>query len=134
MIAAVDTSVAIAAFAPWHEHHQPALDAARGAYMPAHCGIETYSTLTRLPEPFRAAGAVVAEYLRRRFENRWLFPSRTEMRDLPSKLARLAIVAGASYDALIALTVRDNDALLRTLDQRAQQTYRAMEVRFEFVG
>ena len=134
MITAVDTSVAVAAFAPWHEHHQAALAAARDAHLPAHCGIETYSTLTRLPEPFRATGSVVAEYLRRRFADRWLFPSATMTRDLPSELAHLAIIGGASYDALIASTVRDNDALLKTIDRRAQPTYRALGVSFEHIG
>ncbi|MEX2240756.1 MAG: PIN domain-containing protein [Burkholderiales bacterium] len=55
MIAA-DTSVVVAAFASWHEGHAAALRAlGRGVRVPAHVLLESYSVLTRLPPPHRAA-------------------------------------------------------------------------------
>lgn len=134
MTFAVDTSVAVAAFAPWHEAHKTALAAARGAYLPAHCAMETYSTLTRLPEPFRSPAEVVAQYLVRRFADRWLFLPGEALMALPSQLAELGILGGAVYDALVAATARHNDATLRTLDERAQRTYHALGADYEVVG
>jgi len=64
----VDAGVMVAAFAPWHERHSDAMtlmvDQPR---VVAHFLVETYSVLTRLPAPFRAPAAVVAESLARRF-------------------------------------------------------------------
>ena len=67
MIAA-DTSLVIAAFASWHEQHEPArraLDA--GLRLIEHCALETYSVLTRLPPPHRVSGDIVREFLGVRF-------------------------------------------------------------------
>ena len=50
-----DASVAVAAASPWHESHEAAFDAlatSRPAIV-AHAAIETYSALTRMPEPNR---------------------------------------------------------------------------------
>lgn len=47
---AVDSSVVIAAFATWHEHHAIARKAmASRPRLIAHAAIESYSVLTRLP-------------------------------------------------------------------------------------
>lgn len=132
---AVDTSVVVAAFAPWHEFHAVALATIRqDPLLPAHCGIETYSTLTRLPEPFRTPGSVAAEYLKRRFATRWLFPPEHDVTALAEQLSSGGIVGGASYDALVAITVRAHNALLRTLDQRALRTYQSIGVDFEVLS
>lgn len=65
---ALDSSVVIACFGAWHEHHEVARRAlAAGPRLPAHAGLEAYSVLTRLPEPFRADAGVVAEFLARSF-------------------------------------------------------------------
>lgn len=67
MIAA-DTSVVVAAFASWHEGHEAALRALRrGVRLPAQVLVESYSVLTRLPPPHRAAAAVVESFLAERF-------------------------------------------------------------------
>lgn len=132
---AVDTSVVVAAFGPWHEAHELALAAMDDdVVLPAHCGIEAYSTLTRLPDPFRAPAPVAAEYLERRFSTRWLFPPVHDVRTLAEQLSRRGIVGGASYDALVAITVRAHHGLLRTLDQRALRTYQSIDVDFELLG
>ena len=134
MNSAVDTSVVVAAFAPWHEAHGPALDAVRDSYLPAHVGLETYSTLTRLPEPFRAPRTVVAEYIARRFDGKWLFPAAEDVIDLPVTLAQIGIQGGALYDALVAVTARRHGVALRTLDARAERVYRLLGLDFEILG
>lgn len=96
--------------------------------------METYSTLTRLPEPFRAPADVVSQFLERRFGERWLFLPGEELMRLPSLLAGHGIVGGAVYDALVAVTARHHDVTLRTLDVRAHMTYRAIGTDYELVG
>jgi transcriptional regulator len=67
-VRAADTSVVVAAFASWHEHHQRACKAlVAGVRLIEHCALETYSVLTRLPAPHRCAGDVVRDFLRLRF-------------------------------------------------------------------
>jgi hypothetical protein len=49
-VKAADSSVVVAAFASWHEHHRQARKALDGGiHMIDHCALETYSVLTRLP-------------------------------------------------------------------------------------
>ena len=74
---ALDTSVVIAAFAPWHEAHAVARRALTSdAVVPAHVVTETYAVLTRMPEPFRMDAATVAEYSRRQWHGRIVVPER----------------------------------------------------------
>ena len=68
-VKAVDSSVVIAAFASWHEHHAIARKAmtARPRLI-AHAAVESYSVLTRLPpsgprRPTRPVGAHVEQLL-----------------------------------------------------------------------
>ena len=68
---AADTSLVVAAFASWHERHDAARHALdQGLRLIAHCAVETYSVLTRLPPPHRAPGALVRDFIRARFEYR----------------------------------------------------------------
>ena len=60
---APDTSVPVAAFALWHEHHGVARRALNGAQLIAHSILETYSVLTRLPPPHRVPARVAADFL-----------------------------------------------------------------------
>jgi hypothetical protein len=60
----VDTSIVVAAFASWHENHAAADRALDGkTRLVAHCAIETFSVLTRLPPPHRVAGHFVRDFL-----------------------------------------------------------------------
>lgn len=55
---ALDSSVVIAGFGTWHEHHERAVEVLRRTpRLPAHAALEAYSVLTRLPDPFRAEPA-----------------------------------------------------------------------------
>lgn len=119
-----DSSVVIAAFASWNEHHEAALRALRDTRdLVAHVELETYSVLTRLPEPFRAEPAVVAQYLREDFSGRRLMLPEPRQRKLLDRLARQSISGGAVYDAIVALTAAHHDHPLLSCDRRASRTY-----------
>ena len=66
-----DTSLVVAAYASWHEQHEPARRALdSGLRLIDHCALETYSVLTRLPAPHRSRGVTVRDFLAARFRNR----------------------------------------------------------------
>lgn len=126
---AVDSSIAIAAFGPWHQFHTEARDVLGGApHIVAHAAIETYSVLTRLPAPHRAPADVVADYLRRRFGGNVIAISPDRYASLPTELAKLQITGGSTYDALIGITADEHAATLVSCDRRARSTYDAVGV------
>jgi len=124
---AADSSVVVAALAAWHPDHAAA-DAAlvRGVRLPAHCAIETYSTLTRMKPPFRAPADVVMRSLRARFRGPWLTLDAGGHRRFLQTAESNAITGGAIYDALVAATAVRHDCALLTLDRRALPVYRLM--------
>jgi predicted nucleic acid-binding protein len=131
-----DTSVLVAAFASWHEHHDIAFAAAgRLDAVVAHCLLETYSVLTRLPAPHRMTADVVTELVETNFATHELvaLPG-TEHRKLVLGAAALGITGGAIYDALIAATCSKSSLKLLTLDGRARQTYAALGVAHELLA
>ena len=134
MIAA-DTSVAVAAFASWHESHERARAALRdGAVLVAHCALETYSVLTRLPTPHRAPRGLVPEFLASQFSDPYLVMPARDQRRLPGRLVELGIDGGAVYDALVALTAANAGATLVSLDERAASTYERCGVGVRLLG
>jgi hypothetical protein len=76
---------------------------------------------------------VVAGYIDRRFQGRWIFPAQESLRRLPATLNALGVAGGASYDALVAITAIDNEVALRTLDTRAERVYRLIGAEIEYV-
>lgn len=134
MTTTVDTSVVVAAFASWHVAHRSAKAAVDAApKLVAHCAIEAFSVLTRLPAPHRAPAALVVRYLIARFPDAPLaLPGGASMRLLERALAE-GISGGAIYDALVAATAAHHDATLLTLDARATDTYRRLGVRFRLL-
>ena len=131
---AVDTSVAVAAFATWHEWH----DAARrlvdqGVRLVSHCAVETYSVLTRLPPPHRAPPEVVRDFLHRRFRHAPLLLTGRELRDFVMDLPARGVAGGAAYDALVAATAACRRATLATGDRRAAAVYERYEVAIRWV-
>lgn len=132
---ALDTSVVVACFGPWHEHHDTALELLTlEPRLPAHTAVEAYSVLTRLPDPFRTEPTLAAEFLRRTFPAPRLVLESEAADDLPGRLAGLGIAGGATYDALIALTARHAGAELVTLDKRAHDTYRRCGTATRLIG
>jgi predicted nucleic acid-binding protein len=130
-----DSSVIVAAFAPWHPLHRR-VRAELGAVsdVVAHAELEAYSVLTRLPAPFRADATVVAEYLRRRYPGDRLVLGPTRRESLLGQLAAAGITGGKTYDALIAITANDADRELLTCDRRAVSVYERLRADFRLVA
>lgn len=123
----VDSSVVIAAFASWHEHHAIALKAlANRPRLVAHAAIESYSVLTRLPPPHRSQPSLVHTFLTDRFTEPFLTLSETGYQELLATVASGQVLGGPVYDALIAFTAAEHRATLMSLDRRAAATYEAV--------
>lgn len=132
---AVDSSVVIAAFATWHEHHAIAREAmADRPRLIAHAAVETYSVLTRLPPPHRAQPSLVHTFITDRFTDPFLTLSETGYQELLATLAARHILGGPSYDALIACTATEHHATLLSLDRRATTTYDAVGAAVEHLA
>ena len=124
---AVDSSVVIAAFATWHEHHSIARKAMAGRpRLIAHAAIESYSVLTRLPPPHRAHPSIVHAFISERFTEPFLALSETGYLQLLATVAAGQILGGPAYDALIAFTAVEHQVTVLSLDQRATPTYEAV--------
>ena len=123
---AVDSSVVIAAFASWHEHHAIARKVlASHPRLIAHAAVESYSVLTRLPPPHRAQPSIVHTFITERFADPFLTLSETGYQELLATVATSQIL-GPAYDALIAYTAAEHQATLLSLDLRATPTYEAI--------
>ncbi len=121
---AADSSLVIAAFASWHEMHEPArkhLDG--GLRLVEHCALESYSVLTRLPSPHRSPGNLVRDFLAARFPDSPLRLGVAEFRKFLLGLPERRVTGGSTYDALIAATAASHDAELVTCDRRAAPVY-----------
>jgi predicted nucleic acid-binding protein len=124
-VIAPDTSVVIAALAPWHASHETARAAVDvpDRRLIAHVAFETTSSLSRMPRGQRVDATVVHAALEAMFAADWL--------QLDGKGARRALATvvdggtrgGALYDALIAATAAAGGHRLLTLDRRALPTY-----------
>ncbi|MDO8391161.1 MAG: PIN domain-containing protein [Actinomycetota bacterium] len=132
---AADSSVLVAAFATWHEQHDVARRAVgAGVSAVAHVLVETYSVLTRLPEPHRAAPAMARDFLIAAIKGDPLQLDVAAAKELPGRLHECGVAGGATFDGLIALTAAAHGATLVSLDRRAADTYRRCGVRFELLG
>ncbi len=133
---APDSSVVIAALAPWHEAHGAARNALRSDTLglPAHVAIETTSALSRMPQAQRVAPSVVLEALERAFPDPWLTLTAAEQRTALRRAVDAGVRGGALYDALIAATAARHDATLMSADSRARTAYDAMGARARYLG
>ncbi len=131
---AADTSLVVAAFASWHERHEVARRALDGRLrLIEHCALETYSVLTRLPAPHRAAGRIVRDFLGARFPDPWLRLSPADYKEFVRGLPDQAVAGGAAYDALVAATAARLEVELVTCDRRASPVYERYGVRVELI-
>jgi predicted nucleic acid-binding protein len=131
----VDTSVVIAAFASWHEQHVPAESLVDGSVqLVAHCAVEAFSVLTRLPGPHRVAPDLVRDFLSARFPEPYVGLDGAEYHRLIPRLVELGISGGATYDALVAATARAANHTLVSCDRRAADTYARIGVDFRLIG
>jgi predicted nucleic acid-binding protein len=134
-VTVVDTSIVVAAFASWHESHMAADRVVDGkARLVAHCALEAYSVLTRLPPPHRVAGHLVRDFLTARFSEPYVGLDPANYRGLIPHLVEIGLSGGAAYDALIATTARSAGELLVSCDRRAAQTYERIGAEFRLIG
>ena len=127
-----DTSLVVAAFASWHEKHAPARAALdEGLGLVDHCALETFSVLTRLPPPHRAAAGLVRDFLSARFPRPLLRLNPGAFRAFVLGLPERQVAGGAAYDALVAATAAAHHAIIVTCDRRAVPVYERYEIRAE---
>lgn len=132
---AADTSLVVAAFASWHQAHDAARRALDGGLrLVEHCALETYSVLTRLPAPHRAAPMVVQGFLQSRFPQPFLRLTAREHRSFVLGMAGLGVAGGSAYDALVAATVVACGAQLITCDKRALPVYERYGVKSQMIA
>ena len=130
-----DSSLAIATFASWHEQHEEADRAlTRDVRLIAHCAIETFSVLTRLPPPHRVRPSLVLDFLSARFTRPFIGLGAEGYRTLIPRLLELGITGGAAYDAVVAATAAAAHATLISCDVRAAATYERFGVDFRLLG
>jgi len=110
----LDTSCLVAAVCAWHQHHETTRKeierrhaAAEPLVLAAHSLAETYSVLTRLPEPHRlrpedALAVIEANWS----ETRLIALSGSDTRRVLRRCRDAGIGGGAVYDALIAECAR----------------------------
>jgi predicted nucleic acid-binding protein len=135
-VIAPDSSVTIAAAAPWHAAHKAAVTAlaAERSSLITHVAYETTAAMSRMPDGQRLAPAVVLEWLERRFQARWLvLPAGATRRALRAAIEQ-GIRGGALYDALIAATAAHNNHTLLSADRRAAPVYAAFGVDVVYVA
>ena len=137
---AIDSSVIVAALAKWHREHvraqravERALERRDGIIVPAHALVESFSVLTRLPSPYRAAAADVLQSLKLTFEStRLVALNSRSIWPVLERAVSLGLSGGIVYDALILEAATDAGATeLLTLNAR---DYDRLEPRLQIVG
>jgi hypothetical protein len=130
-----DTSVAVPLVQASHAAHHAVVAAVgnRVVRLAAHAAVETYSVLTRLPGDARLSLSDAAHLITETFgDTAALDP--TAQTELVAMFSARGIAGGAVYDAMIALTAQQHEAVLLTRDARAAATYTALNAPFEIVG
>lgn len=131
---AVDTSIVVRGFASWHPGHRAAVDVlADRPRLVGHVALESFSVLTRLPEPHRAPPDAVVAFLMANFPQPYLVLSATGHRHLVEHAAALGLTGGALYDAAVATAAKDGSEVLVSADQRAARVYDAVGAPYELL-
>jgi predicted nucleic acid-binding protein len=112
---ALDTSVIVAALAPWHERHAAALAALQAALagrqpavLPMPALLESWSVLTGMPRPHRVGAAAARDALRQTFAGKVRLagmPAREAWQILDSVTTR-GLSGGIAHDAHIVACAR----------------------------
>ena len=131
---APDSSVTIAAAAPWHVAHAAAVAAlASGSpSLIAHVAYETTAAMSRMPEGQRLAQSVVLAWLEQRSAIRGSRCRPTPLRCAPER-RRARFRGGALYGALIAATAAHHEHTLLSADRRAASVYATLDVDVVYV-
>jgi len=104
-----------------------------GLRLVEHCALETYSVLTRLPQPHRAPASIVQQFLATEFTSPFLRLQARAYRDFVLGLAARGVSGGSAYDALVAATASAHGAELVTCDRRASPIYEQYGVRIRIL-
>lgn len=130
-----DSSVTIAAAAPWHVAHEAAVTAlaAESSSLIGHVAFETTAAMSRMPEGQRIAPAVVLRWLEQRFRPRWLMLPASATRRALRTAVEHGIRGGTLYDALIGATASHHGHTLLTADRRAAPIYSILGVQVIYV-
>lgn len=130
----VDTSVAVPALLEDHEAHAAMTELVRerAPGLAGHAAVETYSVLTRLPEPLRVRPFDAARLIAARFPSR-PHPTAAHLESLLAELAAAGVAGGATYDALVAAAAVDAGLPLASRDHRALRTYTAVGAQVELI-
>lgn len=133
---APDTSVVVAALAPWHPAHgaaREALGAATDRRLIAHVAFEATSSLSRMPRGRRVAATIVQSALEEMFPAEWLQMDGAGARRTLATAVADGVGGGALYDAAIAATAAVAGGRLVTLDRRALSVYELIGVDVELL-
>lgn len=125
----LDTSAAVPFLVASHVEHAATFTALSGHSLglSGHAAFETFSVITRLPEPTRVSPSIALRMLQRNFPyTKHLSATRTAK--LTTQFAESGIAGGAVYDALVAACAREHRCVLATRDERALTTYAALGV------
>jgi predicted nucleic acid-binding protein len=129
----LDTSAALALVIEDHDHFSAVSARVESLTLglAGHAHFEVFSTLTRLPEPMRVTASVAAAIIVDSFpESRFL--GENGQAALLAEFAAGGISGGAVYDALVGCAAREHGVTLLTCDRRAERTYQALGVTYEF--
>lgn len=131
----VDTSVAVPLLVASHQAHETVRTWAQGRALGlcGHALAETYSVLTRLPGDARVRPQDAVQLIDENFEEHVLLAPEVA-RQAHRLLASLGVAGGATYDGLVALAARGDEAVLVTRDARARGTYEAVGIPVHVVG
>ena len=121
----VDSSVVVRAATSTDSKERERLQDVIGASpnVIAHVLAECFSTLTRLPQPFRLSPQRCFTYLSSAFRTDPLTLSSGGYLRVLELVANHGISGGAIYDCLVAETAREHGATLMSLDRRAAGSY-----------
>lgn len=129
-----DTSVVVAGLNAWHPQHGLARPRLREvSWLPAQVLAESISVLSRLPHGRAVPMPDAIRLVRSIADGR--------ARQLPAERYLVTFTAVGSaglggravYDALVGATAREHNAVLLTLDRKAQRTYSSVGTSFEIL-
>lgn len=131
----VDTSAAVALVVADHENHEETFQALRSRTLglAGHAAFETFSVLTRLPQPARRTPATVAQLLANTFPETRFLGTRAAA-SLMATLGATGIAGGSVCDALIGATANEHRLTLVTRDRHALEVYRKLDVEVELLA
>lgn len=125
----LDTSAAVSFLLTTHAAHAAtfAVLDRRSLGLSGHAYFETFSALTRLPEPARTSPRFAVELIEQNFPHSVHLSAR-RARGLLTTLASDGIAGGAVYDALVAAAAAEHGMPLYSRDRRALPTYQRLGV------